>query len=480
MAFTHLPNEILEEIIIDSLPEGFESLALTCKEIFALCCPFIGHHNKLRAHFREFWYGYRPRMYNKMLVTRPYPLMSACMLIAQIAVEPVVARYIQHGDFHEDSQFSRYTEKSTRRLQEHPHFEESVIRLLADSPYLKEAGLDWKEYYATMKEDFLEHRYSQYAAVFLLTLLPNVNRTRLPWWWKSLETTDKLLDVISRRARQATLLHDRPSMAQVKMFTVHSYFAGATAFLNLPQLRYFKCCNSIKDHRDSSSTYQYGGTFENIEVVNLSHVAKDEESLVAFLQQTPCLKSLHYSHSTEQHFVRQDWDFCKLIAAMERQVGTHIVKLCLSIHTFHGNIVRGQTSMCGFQRLEKLEFPLEIAMSNLSISAPAEGELYYPEFFVRDLVPASVSGLSLLSDGKDRHEKALDAMFHDFATRKTSEFPALQEIHLSCLEDADNAYKQQCHKLVIEAGDAGVLVYLRNDLLPLQEWSLEDYPEELQ
>ena len=56
MAFGHLPNELLENIIIHTLPEGFESLALTSKHIYTLCAPFIKHHNKLHFYFQNFLY----------------------------------------------------------------------------------------------------------------------------------------------------------------------------------------------------------------------------------------------------------------------------------------------------------------------------------------------------------------------------------------------------------------------------------------
>ena len=51
-----LPVEVLEQVISHTLPEGFESLALTCKFLYTLCIPFLEHHNTLRRHFRDFRY----------------------------------------------------------------------------------------------------------------------------------------------------------------------------------------------------------------------------------------------------------------------------------------------------------------------------------------------------------------------------------------------------------------------------------------
>ncbi len=77
----------------------------------------------------------------------------------------------------------------------------AVVRLLADSPDLAEAGLDWEEYHAKIEEDLEPSRYSQYAAAFLLTLLPNVETLTLPKCWKPLEATDKLINVVVRKVR---------------------------------------------------------------------------------------------------------------------------------------------------------------------------------------------------------------------------------------------------------------------------------------
>lgn len=92
MALIRLPAELLDNIITYVLPEGFASLALTCKKTFALCTPFIEHHNHLRSHFHEF-------AYCSSLDDPYYPIKTAFDLISRIAVEPVVARYVRHADF---------------------------------------------------------------------------------------------------------------------------------------------------------------------------------------------------------------------------------------------------------------------------------------------------------------------------------------------------------------------------------------------
>ncbi len=130
--------------------------------------------------------------------------------------------------------------------------------------------------------------------------------------------------------------------------------------------------------------------------------------------------------------------------------------------------------MRGFQRLRKLELPLEIAMCNVTAAAcqnAAPHELLGGdsrnqglndcEPFIGDLVPASVSQLSLISRGTDGHEKALEIIFRHFAAKKDSHLPALEEIYLSCPTSADNAYKDQCAMLFVETDRVGVALRLK-------------------
>ncbi|KAI0388694.1 hypothetical protein F5Y17DRAFT_185475 [Xylariaceae sp. FL0594] len=86
------PVEMVDVIIQHTLPEGFESLALTCKRLHALCTPYIQRHNQLKCEWNFFRYG-KSGYY------------SAIELILRIAMEPIVIRYIKHADLSEDGTF---------------------------------------------------------------------------------------------------------------------------------------------------------------------------------------------------------------------------------------------------------------------------------------------------------------------------------------------------------------------------------------
>lgn len=183
----------------------------------------------------------------------------------------------------------------------------------------------------------------------------------------------------------------------------------------------------------------------------------DEVGIADVPKHTTCLRTFRYSHSTEGNGGPQDWDICSSVTAIERVAGTHLVELSVSIRELRGSTAPGKVSERGFQRLRKLEFPLEIATCNITAAAcrvatPNESlvggstdhELDDCEPFTGDLVPASASQLSLTSRGTDHHEKALDLMFPHFAAKKDSQLPALKEIHLFCPARADNAQGPVC------------------------------------
>lgn len=211
MALTRLPTELLETIITHVLPEGFESLAVTCRSIYAVCIPFVERHNALRSRFRHFTYHKNP--------ADPSPtIATASDLIKRIAVEPVVARYIRYADFKRDSPRAHIIPLGFVQDADCLH---DVIRLFAESPYLEQAGLDWNEYLAKIEEELnidRISRYSQHDAAFLLTLLPNVDRLILPQFWESLGATDKLIDAVVRKAKQSDSRFNMPSLAQIFIF----------------------------------------------------------------------------------------------------------------------------------------------------------------------------------------------------------------------------------------------------------------------
>ena len=502
MALIGLPHELLERIIIHTLPEGFESLILACKKIYTVCVPFLERHNTLRLQFHKF--AYSPGDPKNL---DPAHITCAWDLIARIAAEPVVARYIQHPDFGRDSRFI---------LRRHWQFEPEddipaeVNTLFVDSTHLKEAKLDGHEYHATIIGDLQEPRYSQEAATFLLTLLPNVETLKLPRAWLPNSASSKLLDAIVEQTKHSqSLLWNTPSLYRTAILDTSQSAAAkdpfdlacACPFLALPHMRTFwsTSCVATRDtgsYRgiDPSKGLYLGSFGETLVAVYLLSSCIDEVGITAFLKHTAHLRTLVYSHSTKgYHDARTktaDWHICKFVMAIEHAVAGHLEELGISIREFTGSITPGTVSLRGFQRLRKLELPLELLTCNIATTAtpwmPNESSVLSNISSksqqsddgvarIGDLLPASVSELSLRSDGRVDHAKALEEMFRDFATLKEAALPALKNMQLSCVNSADEAYKKQFDKLNPEMEKAGVHLDLVSSLaFPTLRWDGDD------
>lgn len=458
MMLTQLPVELLDKIVKRTLPEGFESMALTCKRIYERCTPFMDRHRELRSRFQTFEYYLRPR-------GSYVNLISACDMITLIAAEPEVAPYIRTATFQIDSQsLTRQLLQNRGQPKSVPSIEDGgpVVELFANSTYLKEANLDWKEYYTTFEEDVRESRYSQHGAAFLLTLLPNIEKLIIPRSWKPNDATDKLLDAVVNKAKLS-----KSSLAAVTRFEGGEMLnpsdrfdlRWASPFLALPKMRSFRgpSCLALEGIPGSVAFGDLNYIAEALQAAHLVSCCIDDFGIADFLKHTPSLKTLRYWHSTKNAAPNQDWDICKFVEAVERETGRHLVQLSVTIREFHGSIVPGKASILGFQRLQTLEIPLELVMCNI---AAAAGDTTNPSEPFVDLIPSSVAQLSLVSKGIDHHEEALDALFRHLHSRHDSRLSALQEIHISCPYEADDSYKEQCDKVVKEGNDKGVVVHL--------------------
>lgn len=303
---------------------------------------------------------------------------------------------------------------------------------------------------------------------------------RLPKSWKPVATAEKLLDAVIHRASKPNPSYHRPSLGRVIRLTVpafaivfHLYWV--IPFLALPCIQYLRCPKCIgagDSHESSSSAYLHNGFKSPLELVEFAGSSIDEVAIAGFLQHTPCLRTLRYSHSTKC-YAPQDWNPSQFVTAIERAVGDHLKEFSVSItkDELRGSISPGKILTSGFQQLQKLELPLEIAIRHPSAN---EIDNLGPLPLLEDLVPASVSCLSFVAQGTSHSAKALDAMFHQFSNKKEFQTPALQRIYLTCNSSADNSYKEQCAKLVAEIEKTGVTLELRGWPSPAWKWGMKE------
>lgn len=319
----------------------------------------------------------------------------------------------------------------------------------------------------------------------------------LPKRWKPHDASDKLIDVLVRRAKQSSqhLAADRPSLAQITRFgpsvslgpQEKCHLAWASPFLALPHVRSFRGPSCVTTSSDlghdrtfsSKTPYHSGLGSSTLVAAHFVSCCICPAGIAEFLTHIPSLRTLRYSHCTKGG-VDGDWNICAFVTAIERAVGPHLEELSVSIRELRGEIALGKASMRGFRRLRKLELPIEVAVC--SITAAAASRVVTPNkshmvgggsidqdheqddteaFGIGDLVPSSVAQLSLISAGTALHAMALEVMFRDMAPRKDEVVPKLEEIRLSCPADVDDKYKEQCARVVHECEREGAVCHLK-------------------
>jgi hypothetical protein len=85
MSLLVLPVELLEQIICDTMPLGFESFMLSCKAIYNTGAKLIEKHHYIRWKYKK-------------LDLANSDVDCSMKLLVEIAKEPLIADYIEHAD----------------------------------------------------------------------------------------------------------------------------------------------------------------------------------------------------------------------------------------------------------------------------------------------------------------------------------------------------------------------------------------------
>ncbi|KAI4099048.1 MAG: hypothetical protein L6R37_006153 [Teloschistes peruensis] len=315
-----------------------------------------------------------------------------------------------------------------------------------------------------------------------MTLLPNLETLKLPKRWMPDGNSDRLVERVVLKAKQLKSPSDRPSLAQVTRFKSSTALVPqdrfdlqwVKPFLALPRVRTFLGPSCVAMGNDGNTSIAPGildrGFGNSLVVVDFLACCIDDVSITRFLQNTPRLRMLRYSHMAKTHSSPHDWDICRFLKAIEQEVGNFLEELSISICEVHGPIAASKASVSGFQRLRKLELPLELAEYHIAAStAPPTvptadnnplvvDSSLNKDPSISDFVPDSVSQVSLISAGTADDAKVLNTIFSRFPLDST--MLSLKEIHLSCPGKADNAYKEQCAILLEKVQQTDVALYL--------------------
>jgi hypothetical protein len=477
MSLGSLPVEILEQIVDETLPEGFESFALTCRDFHAICKPFIQQHKELRTQWDDFYYP-------KFIDIGGGSMHDAFRVLEAMAAEPKIVRYIRHADFTGDpwSRYTRPPEESFWEPGADGPYRPEIYSLLTSSSYLRIAELDPCEYYRQMFNDLKSGRprrpmpFSQHAFTFLLTLLPNLQTIKLPGMWAPTEETTILLSMIANHADSSLGSKADMSLARLTKIKLMHVSGGPRLLKHVRPFTALPSLDTFEMHYGLATPSNYGDfPPKQFRLHNSSALVDlrlyscniDPMSLSDFLMGAPCLKCLKYSHTYFEAAPRV-WDISKTIAVIASRTARSLERLSLSTSNFYGMILPGQPSFRDFTRLTRLTFPPELIQNIPEHSELAQEYLGGNELVtgpgdiaslrIGALLPRSLCRLKLVSNTMNEHFSTLEVVLKDFASQKMVDLPNIRllKIQGNVRDVKKEDLRKSCWEIFSDCKDIGV------------------------
>lgn len=464
MELLDLPTELLERILQETMPEGFESFAVTCKAVYRAGNFIRPKHNAFRKRYRRFAYGDS---------ADGDACISSLQLIARIAQEPIIAKYIVSANLVEDISLDD-AEVSEAHIQEVTH-STRVLALLETSPYLQSAGVDPAAVHQYLVSTYRSgHPGPGLAAALLLTLLPNVSELALPKRWVA-DAEDEpptsapqnplaissLVDLIVSRANDPS----EPTAGLSRLTTILPSTAWGydnrwalalfQPFLSIRTVRTFVAgsCVAVDDQYTGNPfpDPKHDSFGQSLEAVELVGACADDIELRKVLSRMPRLRSFCFSFETKWHGCCHDWDAGAVMRAIEAEVGRTLERLSFSILNCYGDSGTGVYSLKGFTRLKEVELGVSVLLGpqhgggshgeRNDGKALDKGPREVPR--LGDLLPPTIEKFCLVADRLDDYNQALNWLFSNIVAEKDEKLPNLKEIILRNGDEGDPEEIQQ-------------------------------------
>lgn len=449
-----LPLELLQSIIVATIPEGIESAALSCRTLYNASKTYLADHNKLRREWSHF-------AYDTALVTRGDPwggrtavIFSALGLLDRITENPLIARYIRVADLRNEifDITAPYGDALQKKLQQDDALRRRFIRLLGNSRYLSESDMEPDEFLETAIGLVDIDASALLAGAFLMTLLPNVQELALPRQWRYLylpfnlrnrydgesmaERVNtvcwKLFDSIVQKANSPDQ-HDA-SLAKlhtIKPFEGPGYDEGRNAlqlftpFISLPSVRSFSTGSSIAlddGYTGKPFDTRYDSFGAQLEHVYLEGCCIDYKEITKFLSKCKKLKTFKFNFEMKWHGCGSYWDAGHFARAVEAETYSTLEVLSLGVISVLDGSGSGIVSLKKFQKLRAVELGLDYFTGppcgrekDLSWDEHKQGETVNgqneaPSLW--DLLPSSVEDVVLMGDRLKESLEVLQKLFH--------------------------------------------------------------------
>ncbi|KAI6378387.1 hypothetical protein MCOR25_002256 [Pyricularia grisea] len=497
-----LPLELATQIAQASIPDGIESLALTCKQLHAASEPLLAEHYRLKRRFRRFRFPLSYDIHTQFLAPgtgdsnpNPDPALRATGirihktidLIRAILVNPVVGDYILEADLRGEPSFNNPDYRDLDddlKLPLDPSHNSSFPRIqdrdrelfrtaLHDSEYLHHANQDpdhWLEQ--------LTNTCTGHAEVFLLTLLPRVKLLYPPVHWgylgranqsSELENVWAVLDAILE-CIGPTLL---PS------YELYGALTPFEPFLGLNSVRTFHGSGfKFIDDRYTGNRFhpRYKSYSRNLDTLELLACVTRRPELSALLERCAGsrLKTFRFSYETKWHGCGHNWDAGDFLDVVRHHVGHTLEELSVTrISGFRGwgDLGTTMTDMRnGFPSLKILELDVRMFMGperTEEVVTAYSNKAYGPwpprecanippaRPRLVDLLPSQLETFRLFCSMFEQDDlDCIKALISEFRADRAVRLPQLEEMGFYYYQ-TENIKKPQVQQTLTAIQDAG-------------------------
>jgi hypothetical protein len=424
MSLLDLSIELLQQVIYDAIPEGFESLALSCKCLHAASQLYIKKYNK--------WNHYACKKDGEYI-------SSPLKVLLEIAVDPDIPRYIQHADFSSEPHHPSLYQLNGSILVELKRCRDRVGMLLDRSIVLRNTVEDSTIWLPRVLEGICGHHF---AISVILSLLYNLKGLQLPNSWGSdpwihAFPEDQMNDIVRAIVQDAN--DASKPLAGLSKLAVFNPLCGTSTLLrrDLRNLPPFLELNSLRTLRCGSiviyPTAQEPLPMTFLTTVEMAGCSVEADGISFFLKSTPRLRKFRFSWEEKFAFSKSSWDAGAFVAAIADAVGNTLEEMSLSILDLCGSGVNPIASMTNFTQLKTLELDIRLLLGvGIKFGGRLEPQRVRIPLELRQILPPSISTFHFLMNDSTECSDCLAALATGFYSELQSKRRKLSRIKIHC------------------------------------------------
>ncbi|KAF9882890.1 hypothetical protein FE257_004904 [Aspergillus nanangensis] len=465
-----LPMELLGQIVQETMPVGFEAIALACKTLHAASTPFQAQYAIRTKRFRDFAFSGRLQKnpeddeesdsgeyWDQTTQETGIRIRNTRELLEHIAADPTVAQYIQCvnlgkvdklDDEDEDEDEDEANEMPSPRECE---ISDALRILVHTSPFIQAVGGNPENWIPGIRRSGVD------ADVFLMTLISQLREVTMHPRWDVLDPFGRrnderrwqVLKLLTHRANRPDEYPDAP----LSLLSVvnSSREPGYEEKVPLTPVVPFLAINSVTEvslvscvfKDDGYTGNQFHPTMSrysaNLRTLDLDSCVAGVEELSQVLSRIPNLEVFRFSHETKWHGCGHNQNMGALLATVQDLCADNLRELVVSIVTPWGDPGATLVDMTRFRKLAVLELDVDMlcgpaydpSMRDLEgDQIEAHDGPAWPRLV--DMLPASIERFALnLSTFSDQHLKCVSHLIEGLEHGRASKLPHLEKLSLS-------------------------------------------------